>query len=670
MTNFQGLRWCRTWQSTAVVAVITAQLVIADDLVVQTASGPVRGVLEENRRVFRGIPYAAPPVGDLRFRAPAAHPGWKDVLDAKDFGACCPQFQGGCWATSIVTNQSEDCLTTNVIAPRAPSDDPNGYAVMVYIHAGEFRCGCSNDLESRSFSAGDRVIFVSFNYRIGALGFLADDSLRDRHPEGSTGNYGLLDQRAAMEWVQKNIAAFGGNPSAVTLWGESSGGTSVAYHMLAAGRGQGQPFQRAILQSPGLGQVKTWQDAKTNAEFLFASLASIGSPHCELTPGFIEFKDDDSFSYQKPLKQTPGQNLKESKRWCEKHENCSGFAYRPEQNETSFYTGPVYVSDVEALERAEQPLLFLKRGPVSAEDRVRCLMSANSSAIEWLTESVPRDDTFQTDGWAPVIDGVTLPSTLMKQIHEGKLPAKLDVLLGSNLDEGTEFMDLSPKLSCNASKEQFQWWAKKFLGPDISKEVLNSTLYSPQKLSRPLPACQEFEHFKPQKKIGGEEAVYFNAAMRIAGDVSVSCPTTELAAALKGRTYRYLFRHTPIYSQNVDDTSTWGAFHGAEVPFVFGAKFELNNTVELQLSAIMGCFWSSFAEHGSPSLKDCGTNAFSNLTWAPFEEKDSIVMTFDANTSAKLMPGLFSRRCKALGLPAWTKPKSILENQVEMTTFV
>ena len=182
-------------------------------------------------RSFLGVRYAQPPLNDLRWREPLPERNWTGVRDALNFGDVCLQNPLFGW-NSIENrgNMSEDCLYLNVVAP-PPRAKP--YPVMVYIHAGEFHFGSGADRESDEPHFADDVVLVSFNYRLGVFGFLASDDLRDRTAYGGTGNYGVHDQRAALQWVQHNIGAFGGDASNVILWGESSGGTSVALHLVS-----------------------------------------------------------------------------------------------------------------------------------------------------------------------------------------------------------------------------------------------------------------------------------------------------------------------------------------------------------------------------------------------------------------------------------------------------
>jgi para-nitrobenzyl esterase len=191
---------------------------------------------------WRGIPYAAPPVGDLRFRAPQPVRPWAGVRDASDFGNVAMQaYRGQFRGVGPGVPAGEDCLTVNVFA-RGSGDLP----VLVFIHGGGYSAGSSRDFPGGAFVSGDRAVFVSFNYRLGALGYL--DFSRYSTPERPIdSNLGLRDQIAALEWVRTNIAAFGGDPDRITVFGESAGGNAVTT-LLATPRAKGL-FSRAIAES-------------------------------------------------------------------------------------------------------------------------------------------------------------------------------------------------------------------------------------------------------------------------------------------------------------------------------------------------------------------------------------------------------------------------------------
>jgi carboxylesterase type B len=228
------------------VVVVHGQSTDSLQSAIRTQSGPVRG-MGTDVRVFKGIPYAAPPTGERRWRPPTVPEPWTDVRDATQFGPRCPQnapvragLPGG--------PASEDCLTLNVWTPAPSSGDR--LPVMVWIHGGGFNFGTVTLPRVDGTNLARRgVVVVSFNYRLGALGFLAHPALSRESEHQVSGNYGLLDQITALRWVRANIAAFGGNPESVTLFGSSAGASSQGFLMVSPlARGL---FHRAIAQSLG-----------------------------------------------------------------------------------------------------------------------------------------------------------------------------------------------------------------------------------------------------------------------------------------------------------------------------------------------------------------------------------------------------------------------------------
>lgn len=217
---------------------------------VPTDQGPVRGQQRGEVRRFLGLPYAAPPVGHLRWKAPQPGPTWTVPREATTFGPVCTQVVVGLFdvpgETKGDVKGSEDCLYLNVYAP-AQSTSAARLPVMVWIHGGGFTIGAGSEYDPSVLVQKHGVVVVTLNYRLGALGFLAHPGLDAESAEGTSGNYGLLDQQAALRWVGRNIAAFGGNPGNVTLFGESAGGMSVCAHL--ASPASAGLFQKAIIQS-------------------------------------------------------------------------------------------------------------------------------------------------------------------------------------------------------------------------------------------------------------------------------------------------------------------------------------------------------------------------------------------------------------------------------------
>ncbi|GAB4241909.1 MAG: carboxylesterase family protein [Elainellaceae cyanobacterium] len=227
--------------STLVAAQTPAQLVEID-------AGTIAGSVSGDVLSFKGIPYAAPPVGNLRWRSPQPVEPWTGVRLATEYGDDCVQLPLPGDAAASGNTMSEDCLVLNVWRPAEVNPDQK-LPVLVWIHGGGFLNGsAAAPIYDGTAFAQQGLVMVSFNYRLGRLGFFAHPALIAAN-EGALGNYGLLDQLAALQWVQRNIAAFGGNPDQVTIMGESAGGISVMHHLISPeARGL---FHQAIVLSGG-----------------------------------------------------------------------------------------------------------------------------------------------------------------------------------------------------------------------------------------------------------------------------------------------------------------------------------------------------------------------------------------------------------------------------------
>jgi carboxylesterase type B len=258
------------------LAIIAATLALpspqarAVDAVVRTRSGLVSGVSVGNGILaFKGIPYAAPPVGALRWRPPSPPASWSGIRDGSHFGDDCMQTP---YVIPTGQKASEDCLTISVWtgADYSKARRP----VMVFFYGGAFIGGSSAyPLYDGAKLAREGVVVVGFNYRVGIFGFLAHPQLSVESPQHASGNYALLDQIAALKWVKDNIAAFGGDPRYVTAFGESAGAASIAV-LMTSPRAKGL-FQRAILESAVLPPLATLAAAETAGAAVGTDIAAL-----------------------------------------------------------------------------------------------------------------------------------------------------------------------------------------------------------------------------------------------------------------------------------------------------------------------------------------------------------------------------------------------------------
>ena len=263
--------------------------------IVQTADGAVQGVSTPTGVEFRGIPYAAPPTGDLRWTPPQPVTAWSDTRDATVFPPVCPQAPPSPWG------QSEDCLYLNVTAPAGDAASVAELPVIVWIHGGGFSYGEGADYDPAKL-ASEGAVVVTVNYRIGLLGFLAHPAFADG-PDGATGNFGYQDQQAALRWVQRNIGQFGGDPQNVTIAGHSAGGLSVLAQLSSPGA-KGL-FQRAVIQAGAFAlQQQSLAEAEQAGQASAVALgcadqsaeclrnvsvdALVAKPQASFTPGYVD----------------------------------------------------------------------------------------------------------------------------------------------------------------------------------------------------------------------------------------------------------------------------------------------------------------------------------------------------------------------------------------------
>jgi para-nitrobenzyl esterase len=245
------------------------------DPVANAPVGQIQGTTEGTLHVFKGIPYALPPVGSARWKPPVPVPAWSGVRKATEFGpACCqPQPQLSVVYADYPLPMSEDCLTLNIWAPANAQDAP----VLIWVHGGALSRGASREgLYDGAQLAARGVVVVTINYRVGVFGFLAHPELSAESPSGISGNYGLLDQIEALRWVQHNIGAFGGDASNVTIAGESAGALTVMY-LMASPDARGL-FAKVIAQSAymiSMPELKQRRFATPSAEESGVRLAAL-----------------------------------------------------------------------------------------------------------------------------------------------------------------------------------------------------------------------------------------------------------------------------------------------------------------------------------------------------------------------------------------------------------
>jgi para-nitrobenzyl esterase len=280
-----------------------------------TENGYVRGIPAADPRitVFKGIPYAKPPVGELRFCAPLPPDSWEGIRECKDFGPIPMQdvpggnpneFYAKEWHVDPETPMSEDCLYLNVWTPAKHTEEK--LPVLIWIFGGAFQGGYSSEMEFDGERMARRgIIVVSMNYRVNIFGLLAHEELTAENPAGPNTNFGLLDQRAAFLWVQKNIAAFGGDPANVTIGGQSAGAGCVLNHIVSP-LTDGL-FHKAIMQSGGGLRTKVFLPGKNKQEaqqlgedfFRFAGIKSLAEARAmdanELFKYYVGFREKHGF---------------------------------------------------------------------------------------------------------------------------------------------------------------------------------------------------------------------------------------------------------------------------------------------------------------------------------------------------------------------------------------
>lgn len=482
--------------------------------VVNAPAGELQGRSKGKLNVFKGIPYALPPVGSRRWRPPAPMPRWRGIRQAAEFGPACPQPRLP--SSSVYAEKpmpmSEDCLTLNIWAPHNAHDAP----VFFWIHGGAFVVGSSREPVYNGARLAHRgIVVVTINYRLGVLGWLALPELSRESPLGISGNYGLLDQIEALRWVRRNIRAFGGNPSNVTIAGESSGALSVMYLMVAPpARGL---FSRAVAESAYM----------------------------------ISTPDLRKRRYGSPSAEESGLRLEAA----------------------------LHAPNLTAL-RA---------------------MSAMKLAVE-----------APLAGYAPwgTIDGHILPQQLVSAFDQGE-QAPVPILAGFNSGEIRSLLILAPRPP--STPAEYDAIIHDRYG-DLADQFLR--LYAPGNMEASILAATR-------------DALYGWTAERL----------VRKQETLGIPSYLYFWDH----GYPAEDNARLHAFHGSELPFVFGTLHETPPSWpkipltpgEIRLSDAMIGYWSSFARTDRP-------RAEREPDWPAFGSRHAYMSFTDApHPSANLMPGMY-----------------------------
>jgi para-nitrobenzyl esterase len=446
------------------------------DGTVKTESGMISGLVvgaNKDISVYKGIPYAAPPVGDLRWQAPQPAKPWTGVRECTEFGMAEPQANTleMVYGTKL-SKTSEDCLYLNIYTPAKKRSDK--LPVMFWIHGGGFTLGEGATYDGENLARLGAVV-VTINYRLGVFGFFAHPALSKQSQNGVSGNYGMLDQIAALKWVKRNIAAFGGDSNRVTIFGESAGGMSVA--MLMASPLSTGLFQRAIIES-GVG-----------------------------------------FG--------PGRRIDDIEKFGE------------------------HLADTLGASKASDPIATLRA--VSAED----LLKNSGAALG--------------GGFGPAVDGWFLPDDPPAIFAAGK-QHNVPLIIGSNHNEGTILLRAVGPMR---TAQDYETYVKRSFGADADAVL---KLY---------PASDGKDVMTVADRVFSD---------RIAAGSEMFA---EANARINPKSYLYHFTK----SSNAPRFANLGAYHAAEIPYVFASNRDADHFDEKDqaLARAVSAYWVRFAATGDPN---------------------------------------------------------------------
>jgi len=566
------------------------------DVLVETRRGPVRGVAEGGLAVFRGLPFARPPVGPLRFGPPEPPEPWSGVRDAARFGPSAAQNGAlvGPLMSLGISRTGEDCLYLNVWTPGA---DRGRRPVLVWIHGGAFVLGSGSQMlyDGATLARRGDVVVVTINYRLGALGFLRlHDRFGERLP--ATGNEGLLDQVAALEWVRDEIARFGGDPGNVTIFGESAGAMSCAT-LLGVPRARGL-FHRAILQSGAANYLWPRDTAARLADRLLADLA-VGSPE--------------------ELRAAPPARLLAAQRrlfmdlMLGEHHVLGALSPAGQR-----VAGALFLGLSLARRRLGSVASPLSRGLLDVLRRRGRRRSAppvpEMAALRALrTRGLP----FQ-----PVIDGDVIPRDPLAAIRDGEARG-IPLLIGTNLDEARLFAPLDPEA---ATLDEAELLAR------CEEAVPGGT----------DAARRAVAVYRDARAARGERVEPGDLWFAIESDRTMRHPAMRLAAlqaAHQPEIYAYLFTWpSPAMG------GLFGACHALELPFLFGTlghplvrPFTGKGPEAQALAARIQDAWIAFARTGRPGHAGIGD-------WPAYDATRRRTMILDRQCRVEAAPREAERR--------------------------
>jgi para-nitrobenzyl esterase len=535
------------------------------DILVDTRRGTVRGVGDSGLAVFRGLPFARPPVGPLRFRHPEPPEPWSGVRDAARFGPSAAQNGAlvGPLMSLGIERTGEDCLYLNIWTPRP---DRGRRPVLVWIHGGAFILGSGSQMlyDGATLARRGDVLVVTINYRLGALGFLrVRDRFGSRLP--ATGNEGLLDQIAALEWVRDEIEAFGGDPHNVTIFGESAGAMSCAT-LLATPRARGL-FHRAILQSGAANFLWPRDTAARLADQVLTEL-EIGSP--------------EELYAASPARLLAAQRRIFMDLMLGEHHVLGALSPTGQR-----VAGALFLGLSMARRRFGRVASPLSRGLVGLlKQRGRRRNAPAGAALTALRALRTRGLPFQ-----PVIDGDVIPREPLAAIGDGEARG-IPLLIGTNLDEAKLFAPLDPEAAM-LDDEALVARCEEAIpgGKEAARRAV--TVYRDARAARaestePADLWFAFESDRTMR----------HPAMRLAA----------LQAVHQPETYAYLFTWpSPAMG------GLFGSCHALELPFLFGTldhplirPFTGKGPEAKAFAARIQDAWIAFARTGRPGHPGIG----------------------------------------------------------------